>query len=84
MKDFILNAIDTIKDDRWSFGFKVLNIISNDTLRQSLAFANIHVMEAMECCDRFMEERPTKKHVMRHLKRARENIEDIWGWHCEG
>ena len=78
MKDFILNAIDTIKDDRWSFGFKVLNIISNDTLRQSLAFANIHIKEAIECCEQFMEERPAKKHILRNLNRAKEHINEIW------
>lgn len=82
MKNFIRNFIDTMKDDRFSFKFKICNIITNDWLRQNLAYARLHVIRAYEIInDRpeyFENTMPVLKHVERNVIRAKEHIDELW------
>ena len=79
MKDFIFTVIDTLKDKRFDWQFKLLNILTNDWLRNELAFTRLHIREAREACVEYLPERPLKTNVVRHLDQAIEYIDEIWG-----
>ena len=79
MKEFIMTVINTLKDKDLDWQFKLLNILTNDWLRNELAFTRLHVYEAREACTEYMEERPLKRHIVRNLDRAIECIDEIWG-----
>ena len=82
MKEFIRNAIDTIRDDRWNWKFKLCNIIMNDHLRQNVAFARLHVVNVLENMNKhkeyYKEVQPMMQHMRREAERAKEELEEIW------
>ena len=85
MKEFFQNAIDTLKDDRTSWKFKLCNILTNDWLRWELACTLASVNEIKDMIDIHKEHDWSEtgyKHFVncadRHTKRAIDHIKTIW------
>lgn len=80
MIEFFKNAIDTIRDDRFSWRFKLCNIIMNDRLRLNTAFARIRIIDAHESLKRANELASIPYFYMADimLTKATADIEDIW------
>lgn len=80
MIEFFKNAIDTIRDDRFSWRFKLCNIIMNDRLRLNTAFARIRIIDAHESLKSSNERVriPYFYMVDIMLTKATADIEEIW------
>jgi len=80
MIEFFKNAIDTIRDDRFSWRFKLCNIIMNDRLRLNTAFARIRVVDAHDTLKRSNDYASIPHFYMIDimLTKATADIENIW------
>ena len=80
MIEFFKNAIDTIRDDRFSWRFKLCNIIMNDRLRLNTAFARIRIIDAHESLKRSNDYARIPHFYMVDimLTKAKTDIEEIW------
>lgn len=73
MKEFFINTIDTIQDDRFSWRFKLCNIITNDRLRQNVAYAAVHLSNCTEDSTTFIG-----KHNEWNIRKAQEHLKNVW------
>lgn len=73
MKEFFVNTIDTFRDDRFSRKFKLCNIITNDRLRQNVAFAAAHLSNCAEDSTTFIG-----RHNERNIRKAQEHLQNVW------
>ena len=81
MKEFFMNAIDTIKDDRFGWRFKICNIIMNDYLRIYLATNAIAVKSATEFLQRLIDNGTIKNRYVAHrLEKVYEELREIMRW----
>ena len=78
MKEFLQNAIDTIKDDRFSWRFKLCNIIMNDKLRENIAFPAARIEQATEHLEYFAEQTEIPKWRIEQLKRSVNELREIF------
>lgn len=78
IKDFVLNAVDTIKDPRYSWKFKVCNIITNDWLRVGTVRANLYLKYSQDVTKHCLDDEPMKNVVVMNLERAKQHIEHLW------
>lgn len=73
MKEFFINTIDTILDNRFGWRFKLCNIITNDRLRQNVAFAAAHLSNCTEDSTTFIG-----RHNKRNICKAQEHLQNVW------
>lgn len=87
LKEFIENTVDTIKDDRVSWKFKLCNIITNDALRWYIAVIYHHSKGLQELANQHFNRQqeastPDCEVLARYAqygtKRVKEAVEHIW------
>ena len=87
IKEFFENTISTIKDDRFSWRFKLCNIITNDALRLEMAMVclNVHNIKD-DIHDRLEGDyepsiaayKVSARYVKRCSERALDAVNNIW------
>ena len=82
MRAFLSTIIWTLKDDRFSWRFKLCNIITNDRLRWAtvcIAIANGSAMDSEKSLeDEYYSYKNYARTCMRSNKQIRQGLEDIW------
>ena len=75
MKEFIRNTIDTLKDNRFSWKFKLLNILTNDELRWELACISITTRNNKDWIEQVHSE---YSYAARRMDNILEHLDNIW------
>ena len=87
LKEFVENTVDTIMDDRFSWKFKLCNIITNDALRWYTAVIYHHSEELQELANRYFDRQQESqttdcgvlaRYAQHRTKRDKEAVEHIW------
>lgn len=76
MREFLENFVDTVKDKRFSWRFKICNIITNDWLRNEVLCISICARNTKE--DAEIIDSPHADHFRRRCELILKHVDNIW------